>query len=407
MRSLFFQFTATQNNTKTKAVFIKKSLVLFSTVVISTSCSKDGGTTMPGNPGGSDGSGNSSEFNVTVSTIAGKFGDKGNAEDGNGSNARFWNPTKMIYDSRNNMLYIADGTVIRSMDAQNNVKTYVPLGAIGSSYNEVLDIDLAPDEGGSLYVITKENDLWKIEPNGSNSKALNIVNRIYGGNETGVLNSGNHFDHATGITTGANGEIYFFNESWNTLHRIILSSNTTGTVESFAGKPLTESGGDGNAYPFQDGTGETATFGSRVGDIASDDNGNVYVADFDNELVRKVTPAGIVSSLFHYSNKIGIDVDGPVSAATSNSVTRVAANHDGSYVFFTSYGTVGNNLSSLRLIRPGKDVTTLAGSGSHYGDGTGKTAGLAEIGGIASTPDGKTIYISEPGNKVIRKVVLQ
>jgi len=98
----------------------------------------------------------------------------------------------MIYDSRNNILYIADGTAIRSMDAQNNVETYIPPGAIGSSYNEILDIDLAPGTGGSLYIITKENDLWKIEPNGSNGNAINIVNRIHGGNEVGALNSGDH-----------------------------------------------------------------------------------------------------------------------------------------------------------------------------------------------------------------------
>lgn len=93
--------------------------------------------------------------NVKVTTIAGKLDDHGNAEDGNGSNARFWNPPKMVYDSPNNLLYVADGTVVRSIDGQNNVKTYVPLGAIGSSYNEILDLDVAPGiAGGTLYLIT-------------------------------------------------------------------------------------------------------------------------------------------------------------------------------------------------------------------------------------------------------------
>jgi len=68
---------------------------------------------------------------------------------------------------------------------------------------------------------------------------------------------------------------------------------------------------------------------------------------------------------------------------------------------------VGNNLSSLRLITPRKDVTILVGSSSSYEDGTGKTAGVAEVGDIAATADGKTIYLSEPGNKAIRKVILQ
>ena len=348
-----------------------------------------------------------STSNVVVTTIAGKLDDPGNAQDGNGSNARFWNPTKMVYDSRNNTLYVADGTVIRSIDRQNNVKTYVPLGAIGSSYNEILDMDVAPGTaGGTLYLITKENDLWKIVPSGTIGKATNIVNRIYGGNAVGALNSGDHFDLTNGLATGAKGEIYFFNEAWNTMHRITLSGAKTGTVATFAGKPLTVRGGTGTPYPYLNGLGEAATFGSRVSDIAADTLGNIYVADLDNELVRKVTVAGNVTALFKYTNKIGSDLDGPVSTATSNNVTQVTARKDGKMVFFTTYGSAANNLSALRVVRPGNDVTTLVGYGysSSYGDGTGKTAGLAQIGGIAATPNGKTIYISEPGRKVIRKV---
>ena len=349
-----------------------------------------------------------STSNVTVTTIAGKLDDPGNAQDGNGSNARFWNPTKMVYDSRNNMLYVADGTVIRSIDKLNNVKTYVPLGAIGSSYNEILDMDVAPGvAGGTLYLITKENDLWKITPSGTTGKATNIVNRIYGGNVVGTLNSGDHFDLPNGLATGANGEICFFNEPWNTMHRITLTGAKTGTVSKFAGKPLTVRGGNGTPYPYLNGLGEAATFGSRVSDIAADTLGNIYVADLDNELVRKVTPAGNVTALFKYSNKIGSDLDGPVSTATSNNVSQVTAKKDGKMIFFTTYGNASNNLSALRIIRPNNDVTTLVGYGysSHYGDGTGKTAGLAQIGGIATTPNGRTIYISESGRKVIRKVV--
>lgn len=377
-------------------------------LLTATSCSKsiDGVSTPTGGTTGEI----PQAVNVNVTTVAGKVGDRGNAEDGNGSAARFWNPTKMIFDYRNNMLYVADGTVIRSIDQSNNVNSYMPLGAI-SRFSEILDIDLAPGTmGGTLYFTTKENDLIKIEPSNNNSFTLTkIIDRIYGGNETGPLNTADHFDLPYGLATGTNGAIYFFNEPWNTMHRITLASPTTGTVEPFAGKPLAQRGGEGDPYPYQDGQGETATFGSRVSDMASDQNGNIYVADFDNELVRKVTTEGTVSSLFKYGNKIASDIDGPVSSAQSNNVSMVSANGDGSFVFFSTYGNAANNLSALRIVRPGKDVTTLVGYGysGHYGDGPGKTAGLAQIGGLAATPDGKTVYVSEPGKKVIRKVTIQ
>ena len=75
---------------------------------------------------------NAAQAAVNVSTIAGKYGIKGDA-DGKGANARFWNPTKMVYDNRNHVLYVADGTVIRSIDAQNNVKSYLPYGKIATT----------------------------------------------------------------------------------------------------------------------------------------------------------------------------------------------------------------------------------------------------------------------------------
>ena len=58
------------------------------------------------------------------------------------------------------------------------------------------------------------------------------------------------------------------------------------------------------------------------------------------------------------------------------------------------------------MVRPGKEVITVAG-GETYGDGSSAGAGFGTIGGLAVTADGKTIYVAEPGKKVIRKVVIQ
>ncbi len=345
-------------------------------------------------------------YSVKVTTIAGKFGVQGDA-DGTGSVARFWNPAKMVYDNRNNKLYVADGTVIRSIDKQNNVKTYLPFGKIGN-YADILDIDVTADSvGGSLYFTTKENDLYKIEPQGTSYKLTTIVNRIYGGNEIGKLNTKDHFDLPHGLATGRNGSVYFFNTTWYTMHHITFTSTApfAGTVKTFVGKAAATRGG--NVWPFTDGTGEAATFNYGVTDMCADGKGNLYVADFRNDLVRKVTPEGVVKSLFQYKNGLGIDVDGPVSLAQANRVDQVSAKKDGTSIFFTTFGKGGFNPPALRVVRPGVDVSTLVGTSTTYGDGDGNTAAFGQIGGIATTADGKTIYVSEVGNKVIRKVTIQ
>ncbi|CAN5848670.1 hypothetical protein BH11BAC4_BH11BAC4_26590 [soil metagenome] len=366
-------------------------------VLVCSSCTKDDATSSPNiTPAGSGST-------VVVSTIAGKLHDHGNAEDGNAANARFWNPGKMIYDNRNHTLYVADGTTIRSVDALNNVNTYMPLGTIGG-FNEILDLDLAPGVAGSLYFTTKENDLVKIEPDGNTIRKTILINRVTGGNETGAMNASDQLDGANGIATGPNGDINMLNAYWNCMHRIQLSSPVTGTVTSFAGKPTATR--SGIAWPYMNGQGEAASMGGSIPDIAADANGNIYVADFRNDLERMVTADGTVSSLFKYMDGFGIDQDGPVAVAQANRVTQVATSSDGTQVFFSTYGKGNNTLPALRLLKKGISVTTLVGNSNNYADGSGDLAGLGTIGGIAATPDGKTLYVSEPGNKVIGKIVI-
>lgn len=379
------------------------ALVLF----ISASCSKSAAN-------GSDSTNNGGGGNTippqktTVITLAGQPGAQGDA-DGNGTTARFWNPTKMVYDNRNNLLYIADGTVIRSLDAQNNVKTYMPFNFI-SRYSEILDIALAPGAAGSLYITTSQFELMKIEPSGNSVKKTILANRTYGGNETGPLNTADQLDGAHGVATGANGEIYFFNTFWNTLRRITLTSLSpvSGTVSKFAGKPTASR--SGNVWPFTDGQGEAATFSGRVNDITTDGQGNVYIADIDNNVLRTVTPDGKVTTLLQYhSPNYGEDVDGTVATARGNGVGQVASSQDGSLIFFSTYGIGGwNHSHALRVVKGKKEVLTLVQS--HSGgdkDGTGETAVLGTVDGLACTPDGKTIFVAEAEQKVIRKITIQ
>lgn len=378
------------------------SCLLVTALLLSASCSKSAAN----GPDTTNTGSNVPKVNLTVTTFAGKLNDKGNAEDGAGSNARFWNPTKMVYDYRNNTLYVADGTTIRSVDAAANVKTYLPLRSI-SNWDEILDIDLAPGAGGSLYFVSAEHNLWKVEPAGASIRLTNLADRTYGGNETGALNSTDHFDGTHGMATGANGEIYFFNSFWNTMRRITLTSLSPvrGTVSAFAGRPTASR--SGNAWPFADGQGEAAAFGGSVPDIAADAQGNVYVADYWNDELRMVTSGGSVTSLLRYRNGLGVDKDGPVATAEANRLTQVACTPDGAAVFFGTNGSGGNNLPRLRMVKDKKEVITLTKSGVAYGDGSGDTAGIDTMGGIACTPDGKTVFVSEPGRKVIRKITIQ
>lgn len=383
-------------------MFIKQYfLLLLAGIAACASCQKSNGD--KGN--NTDDTGNTTGLNATVSTVAGTKGITGTA-DGSGAAARFSGPEKMVWDGRNQCLYIVDDPVtIRKMDAQNNVTTYLNAGGgVINVFNDITDISLAPGAAGSLYVITARA-LYRIEPAGNSATVIPLINNGPG-NQVGPFSQA-QVEVGSGVALGKDSRILFFNGAWNTLHIAALTGATAGTVTALAGKPLATS--QGPSWPFQDGQGEAATFGGRVDDIAADGNGNIYVADYVNNVIRKVTPEGAVSSMFQRSSDFqGSDINGAVNSATANRVHNVAASLNGTYIFFTSYGSVSayNSNPALRLVRPEKDVIAIAGNNTGYKDGPGKEAAFGGMDGIAVTDDGKTIYIAEYSNKIIRKVVL-
>src|SRR5581483_3756165 len=169
-------------------------------------------------------------------------------------------------------------------------------------------------------------------------------------------------------------------------NNVIRKIGVDGTVSTFAG-----TGVPGSA----DGT-DTATFNSPLG-IAVDKAGNVYVADYGNDLIRKITPAGMVSTI---AGKAGVPgaKDGLDTAARFDLPESLAV--DGSGNIYVADN--GNNL--IRKIRPDGTVSTLAGNGSAgKADGNSTQASFNSPFGIAIDGSGN-IYIADSGNNEIRKM---
>ncbi|RQO70380.1 hypothetical protein DBR43_20385 [Pedobacter sp. KBW06] len=148
------------------------------------------------------------------------------------------------------------------------------------------------------------------------------------------------------------------------------------------------------ALGFQDGPGMTAQFNSVRG-ITMDPNGNLYVSDFRNNRIRKITPDGIVST---FAGSTAGYADGTGTAAKFNNPIGIIADRSGNlYV-------VDNGNSRIRKITAAGVVSTYAGSGEEgLLNGNALTAQFLNP-RYLTIDASNNLYVTDNGNNCIRKI---
>lgn len=261
-----------------------------------------------------------------VTTVAGQVGVQGSA-DGTGSAATFGDPMGITCDSTGN-LYVADydNGHIRKITPAGEVTTVAgqPGGASadGSSSMATFSdpVGIARDAGGNLYV-TNDCSIRKITPAGVVTTLAGQVSVRGSADGTGAAAT---FDYPEGLACSASGNLYVSDGS-NTIRKV----TPAGVVTTVAG----QAGVAGSA----DGTGAAATFDNPEG-MACDAAGDLYVADEGNSTIRKITPAGVVTTVavqagaqtsIHSPSGIVIDAAGNLYVAEqiASTVCKITWSH--------------------------------------------------------------------------------
>lgn len=196
------------------------------------------------------------------------------------------------------------------------------------------------------------------------------------------------FNCPIGVALDASGSVYVV-ERYNNLVRKITPD---GVVSTLAG------GGGGTASGYEDGTGTTAKFNNPF-DLAVDSAGNVYVADAQNNMIRKITSNGVVTTFAGGGAGLNagyLDATGTNAKFAFPDGIALDAQHN----LYVS----DNSNQRIRKISAAGVVTTLAGNGATaFADGTGTAATFHYPGGLAVDSQGY-VYVADSWNPRIRKI---
>jgi sugar lactone lactonase YvrE len=314
--------------------------------------------------------------------------------DGTNSTARFNYPEGVAADRTGNV-YVADtgNHTIRKITPAGVVTTLAgspgksgSADGVGSAASFNGPWGLTLDDAGNIYVADTGNDMIrKITPAGLVTTLAGCSN-CPSGSADGA-GSAARFNNPNGIGVDGNGNIYVADEYNNSIRKV----TPAGVVTTLAG--LAAPDYSTNA----DGIGSTAWFSNPYG-VAADNSGNVYVADADNNSIRKITPTGVVTTLAGTTGKSG-SADGTNNTALFSEPGGVAVDSTGNIYVADTYN------STIRKVTADGVVTTLAGSASGSGstDGTNNAARFDSPEGIAIDSAG-ILYVADSYNNTIRKV---
>ncbi len=303
-------------------------------------------------------------------------------------------PRSIAVDGAGN-LYVASVSD-SSIQKINSGGDDVVLAAPAEGY--VTPCGVAVDGLGNVYVANTDDEaICKITPDGKCGVLAGLSGNA--GSDDGAGTAA-RFNTPTSVAVDGAGNVYVADNASSTVRKI----TPMGVVTTLAGK----AGSQGQS----DGTGADARFNAPRG-IAVDAMGNVYVADEGNDNIRKVTPDGVVTTLAGVAGKAGY-ADGAGSAATFGSPHGVAVDAVGNvYVADTDNNLVRKITQDSLIVIAGNIstdhasavVTTLAGNVTQAGDndGTGAAAQFSGLRGIAVDAAGN-VFVADSDNNSIRRV---
>ncbi len=250
---------------------------------------------------------------------------------------------------------------------------------------------LVIDTHGNMFIADEENYcIRKILPSG-------IIQTVAGtGGVQGFSGDGGsallaEMNEVTGVAVDRHDNIFIVDH----LNCRIRKVDRSGTISTYAGDGSLAYGGDG-------GPATAAQLYFPWG-IISDSAGNIYFSDQYNNCVRKISTAGIITTIAGTSTAGFSGDGGPATAAMLQRPSGIAMDCLGNFYIADQYN------ARIRKIDPSGIISTIAGTGTNGFSGDGGPATNAKVNivwGIAVDNDGN-LYLSDANNDRLREITTE
>ena len=310
-----------------------------------------------------------------VTTLAGA-GSSGST-DATGSAARFYYPRGVSVDTAGNV-FVADSNnhTIRKVTSAGVVTTLAGTAgstgstdATGAAAKFYYPIDVSVDTAGNVFVADYSNHT--IRKVTSAGVVTTLAGTAGSSGSTNATGSAARFYRPTGISVDTAGNVFVADNGNHTIRKV----TSAGVVTTLAGT----AGSSGST----DATGSAARFNGPYG-VSVDTAGNVFVSDYSNHTIRKVTSAGVVTTEAGLALSSGSN-NGLGSAARFRTPTGVCVDTAGNvFVANTSNHTIRNSVSSAPA------TVTLSSLSKTY-------TGAAQTPSSTVSPSGLTIQLTYTG----------
>jgi sugar lactone lactonase YvrE len=258
-----------------------------------------------------------------------------------------WGPGGIAVDSAGNVFATLYNTVIKV--APDGTTTTVAQAAGGPA-------DVAVDAGGNLY-IANGFGVAKVAPGGTTTTVVGSCA------STGLTCPDGDMLDIRAVLVDPNGNLYIGDVNGRRVRKV----TPAGIISTVAGNGLPPFFGDG-------GVATQAALATPAG-IALDSTGNLYIADTNNQRVRRVTPAGIISTVAGNGTEGFSGDKGPAASATLSSPTAVAVDAAGN-LYIAEGGHYYNYPGRIRKVTPDGNINTIAGGGTGSGLNGGSATSL-------------------------------